>query len=108
MPKITYLTSDGAAHPVDVAAGKSLMDGAVSLQLEGILAECGGCCTCGTCRIDLDPAWSGRVASPLPEELEMLEFAEGAGPLSRLSCQLRVTDDMDGLVVHVPDQQLAI
>lgn len=105
MPLITYMTHDGTAHAADVPCGKTLMEAAVRIGLEGIDADCGGCCTCATCRIDLDPAWVERVQPPYPEELEMLQFAPGAGPRSRLSCQVHASDDLDGLVVHVPETQ---
>jgi len=103
MPLITYMSHQGTARMVDVPTGTTLMEAAVKIGLEGIDAECGGCCTCATCRIDVDPAWAARLQQPYPEELEMLQFAAGAGPWSRLACQVRASDELDGLVVHVPE-----
>jgi 2Fe-2S ferredoxin len=108
MPLITYVTHHGTAHTADVPSGKTLMEAAVKIGLEGIDAECGGCCTCATCRIDVDPAWAERVKPPFPEELEMLQFAPGTGPRSRLACQVRVSDELDGLIVHVPETQATL
>jgi 2Fe-2S ferredoxin len=108
MPKITYITHDGTSIATDVAVGTTLMAAGLSLNLEGIVGDCGGCCTCATCRIDIDPAWSDRLPPAYPEEAEMLQFSRGAGPQSRLACQLRCSEQLDGLVVHVPAEQALV
>ncbi len=78
---------------------------AVRENLPGILAECGGACSCATCHVHIDPAWVDRLPTMQPMEEEMLEFAEDVDDTSRLSCQLQITDQLDGLVVNVPEKQ---
>ena len=105
MPKITFIQPDGTEQTVEIAIGWSVMEGAVRSLVPGIDADCGGACACATCHIYVDPAWA--AALPVKSEMEeaMLDFAQDARPTSRLSCQLRVTSDMDGLVVRVPSSQ---
>ncbi len=81
------------------------MVGAVKNDLKGIDAECGGGCACATCHVHIDPNWMGIVAAPGGEEMAMLEFTEGANENSRLSCQIKVTSELDGLVVYLPESQ---
>jgi len=104
MAKITYREADGREHICDVPSGYSLMRGAVDRGLGGILAVCGGAAACGTCRIKIDEAWLDRL--PAPEELEnvMLGDEDRAAHI-RLSCQLVVTPEFDGLVVEIPASQ---
>ncbi len=100
MPTVTYELPDGSVHAIDVPCGQSVMDGSVRNNLSGIVAECGGSCSCATCHVYLD---QGRFDEPSDEERELLEFAEGVRPESRLSCQLIVVDGCDGVRVRVPD-----
>ncbi len=105
MPKITFITSSGESHEVDVAAGSTVMENAIKNMVPGIEAECGGACACATCHVYVDPAWNDKTGEPEPMEEDMLDFAQDVRDTSRLSCQIRVTDDMDGLVVHIPESQ---
>lgn len=105
MPQIIFILADGERRAVDTTAGRSLMDVAVRSNLPGILAECGGACACATCHVHVDPEWSARLTPPSALELSMLEFVEGLGETSRLSCQIKATDDLDGLVLRVPASQ---
>lgn len=102
MPTVTYELSDGSVHDVDVPCGQSVMDGSVRNNLPGIVAECGGSCSCATCHVFLEDGTSS-FDEPSDEERELLEFAEGAQPNSRLSCQLILTDDSPNVRVTVPD-----
>jgi ferredoxin, 2Fe-2S len=105
MAKITYLHPDGRTFVVDVKAGTSLMEGAVKNDVPGIDAECGGACACATCHVFVDAAWRAATGEPELMEQSMLEFAAHAGPGSRLSCQITVTEALDGLIVHLPQSQ---
>ena len=105
MPRITYITRDGERHELDVAVGLSVMEGAVKNDIAGIVAECGGACACATCHSYIDEAWLGLL--PAPDEIEdaMLDVALDRRRNSRLTCQVVVTDLLDGLVVYVGDNQ---
>lgn len=105
MTKLTIVTFDGTPHHLDVAAGSTVMENAVRNSIPGIDAECGGACACATCHVYVDDAWSERVGPPEPMEEDMLDFAADVRPTSRLSCQIKMTDAFDGLVVHVPERQ---
>ncbi|WP_417685950.1 2Fe-2S iron-sulfur cluster-binding protein [Roseibium sp.] len=105
MPKITYVTADGARTEVDAPVGSTVMENAIKNMVQGIEAECGGACACATCHVYVDEAWAGKVGSPEPMEEDMLDFAYDVKPTSRLSCQVKVTEELDGLVVHVPERQ---
>ncbi|MFD0311013.1 2Fe-2S iron-sulfur cluster-binding protein [Streptomyces sp. NPDC127119] len=88
MPKVAYVLPDGAVHEVDVPSGQSVMDGSVRNNLPGIIAECGGSCSCATCHVYVDEASRAQFDEPSDDERELLEFADGARPASRLACQL--------------------
>ena len=105
MPKITYIEHDGATHTVDAEVGSTVMETALQNGVTGIVAECGGSCTCATCMVYVDEAWLERVGERSPEEEDQLDFAFDVRPTSRLSCQIKVTEDLDGLVVTVPPRQ---
>jgi len=105
MAKITYITHDGREHVVDVAPGWSLMEGAVKNRVPGIDADCGGASACATCHVYVDPAWLPALPPKSDIEEAMLDFALVTAPNSRLSCQIRVTSDLDGLVVRIPFSQ---
>jgi ferredoxin, 2Fe-2S len=105
MPKITFIQLDGTATTVEAELGRSLMDSAKASMVPGIVADCGGCCSCATCHIYVAQQWIPKLPSPTSAESEMLEGAIEVNTSSRLSCQLTVTEDLEGLVVHVPATQ---
>ena len=105
MAKITFITHDGEERIVEIADGWSLMEGAVRNGVPGIDADCGGACACATCHVYVDPAWAAALPAKSDMEEAMLDFAQDLKPTSRLSCQLRVTAALDGLVVRVPENQ---
>jgi 2Fe-2S ferredoxin len=105
MAQITYIEHDGTEHVIDVKTGQSVMEGAVKHNIPGIDADCGGACACATCHVYVDPDWLGKTGEKSSMEESMLDFAEGVEPNSRLSCQIKVTDDLDGLVVRMPESQ---
>jgi 2Fe-2S ferredoxin len=105
MAKITFIDSEGTARTVEGEAGSTLMETAINNGVPGIEAECGGACACSTCHVYIDEAWKEKVGAPSPMEEDMLDFAYGVQPNSRLSCQIKVSDEFDGLVVRTPDRQ---
>ncbi len=105
MPVINYISADGAINEIEVASGSSVMQGAVDNMIDGIVAECGGSCSCATCHCYVDDAWIEKVPAPSEMEKDMLECVLEPQPNSRLSCQIEVTDDLDGLVVRLPESQ---
>jgi len=105
MPKITYIEHNGTEHAIEVTSGQSVMEGAVKHNIPGIDADCGGACACGTCHVYVDEAWRDKTGAPLAPEQAMLDFAENAEPNSRLACQIKVTDALDGLIVRMPESQ---
>ena len=107
MAKITYIEHNGTKHEVEVASGLSVMEGARDNNIPGIEADCGGACACSTCHVYIDAAWAEKLPAMDSMEEDMLDFAwEPDAARSRLTCQVRVTDDMDGLVVHMPEKQI--
>lgn len=105
MPKIKYIEDNGREHEVEVPVGWSVMEGAVRNLVPGIDADCGGACACATCHVYVDPAWAAKLPPKEDMEETMLDFAQDLKPNSRLSCQIRVTDELDGLVVRMPESQ---
>ncbi|MEJ2376626.1 MAG: 2Fe-2S iron-sulfur cluster-binding protein [Pseudolabrys sp.] len=105
MPKITYIAHDGTTHTVEAELGSTVMETALKNGIEGIVAECGGGCSCATCLVHVDEKWSEVVGPPSDEEEDMLDFAFEVKPTSRLSCQIKVTEELDGLIVHTPSYQ---
>ncbi|MGF1542951.1 MAG: 2Fe-2S iron-sulfur cluster-binding protein [Parvularculaceae bacterium] len=105
MPKITYIEHNGTEHAVDAAAGASVMEAAVKNMVPGIDADCGGACACATCHVYVDPAWLDKVGKREAMEESMLDFANEPKENSRLSCQITVSDKIDGLVVRLPEFQ---
>lgn len=105
MAKITFITSDGVKHEVDADDGSTVMEAAIKNDVPGIDAECGGACACATCHVYVDEAWQEKVGAPEAMEEDMLDFAFDIRPNSRLSCQMRVSDALDGLVVNIPENQ---
>ena len=106
MAKITYIEFDGTEHVVDVPSGLSVMEGAIDNNLPGIEAECGGMCSCATCHVYVDPAWTDATGSPGDIEQGMLDSALDLQDESRLSCQINVGDELDGLIVCMPELQI--
>ncbi len=105
MVKITYIEHGGTRHTVDAPPGLSMMKAAVNEGIEGIVAECGGNCACGTCRVYIAESWRAKLQPPKDAEREMLEYAGDARPDVRLSCQIPVTDEIDGIEVQMPESQ---
>ena len=107
MAKVTYIEFNGTSHEVEVPIGTSVMRGAVDNNVPGIDADCGGECACATCHVYVDAAWLDRIGLPVPgsQEAAMLSFAAVAQPDLRLSCQLTMREDLDGLVVRMPEGQ---
>lgn len=105
MPKITYIESDGTSHSVEVPVGHSVMEGATKHNVPGIDADCGGACACATCHVYVDPSWVDLIGEISRAEMEMIEFARNVKYNSRLSCQIIVTNSMDGIVVTMPESQ---
>jgi len=105
MPKITFIEHDGTVHTVEAEIGSTVMETAQRNSVTSIVAECGGSCTCATCLVHVDEKWSEVVGKRSAEEEDMLDFAFEVKPTSRLSCQIKVTEALDGLVVHTPAYQ---
>jgi 2Fe-2S ferredoxin len=105
MPKITYIDHSGKEHVVEAETGMSVMEAAIKNLVPGIEAECGGALACATCHVYVDDAWTEKTGSPSAMEEDMLDFAYEVQPSSRLSCQIKVSEELDGLVVRVPEQQ---
>lgn len=102
MTKVTFMTAGDQAITIEAADGLSLMECARREGVPGILAECGGACSCATCHVIVADDWSARIGGATGAESDMLEFADDVVPASRLSCQIKVTPDLDGLVVFIP------
>ena len=105
MTKVTYIDASGQARTVDGQVGSTVMETALRNAIPGIEAECGGACACSTCHVYIDEGWRERVGEPSPMEEDMLDFAFEVKENSRLSCQIKVSDDLDGLTVRTPERQ---
>jgi 2Fe-2S ferredoxin len=105
MPKITYIEHDGTVHDVDAAVGTTVMNAALDNLVPGIDADCGGECSCATCHVMVAEDWMPKVGQPNEAEESMLDLNPERQPNSRLSCQIPVTDELDGLVVQLPEFQ---
>jgi len=105
MAKITYIDAAGSARTVDGEIGSTVMETAIKNGVPGIEAECGGACACSTCHVYVDEGWREKTGEPSPMEEDMLDFAFDVKPNSRLSCQIKVTEALDGLVVTTPERQ---
>lgn len=105
MPRVTYIETNGAAHLVEAEDGLSAMEAAVRNGVPGIDGDCGGQAACATCHVFIDPAWIERTGMRGETELQLLELAEGIQDNSRLSCQIVLTADLDGLVLRMPESQ---
>lgn len=105
MAKITYIEHNGNEHTLDVDNGLTVMEGAVRNMVPGIDADCGGACACATCHVYVDANWTEKTGAREAMEESMLDFAEGVQDNSRLSCQIKVSEALDGLVVRIPEHQ---
>ena len=105
MPKVTFIEHGGTVHTFDVNAGQSIMQVAMSNRVPGIIADCGGSCSCATCHVYLDPEWTERVPAASSAEKEMIDCALHVQDNSRLSCQIEVNESLDGIVVRLPESQ---
>lgn len=105
MVKITFIDVDGTARTVDAEIGATVMETAIKNSIPGIEAECGGACACSTCHVYVDEVWTAKTGDPAPMEEDMLDFAFDVRPTSRLSCQIKVREELDGLIVRTPERQ---
>jgi len=105
MVKINFVDPAGTTRTVDVDAGATVMEAAIRNAVPGIEAECGGACACATCHVYVDEAWREKVGAPTPMEEDMLDFGYDVRPNSRLSCQIKVTQELEGLIVTTPERQ---
>ena len=105
MARITFIEQDGTRHIVEADTGESLMQAAKNNGVPGILADCGGACACATCHVYVQEDWLARTGAPDGMETDMLEAADQVRGTSRLSCQIRVTGELDGLIVEIPAEQ---
>jgi len=105
MAKINFVNHKGETRTVEIENGATVMEAAIRNGVSGIEAECGGACACATCHVYVDDAWREKAGNPSPMEEDMLDFGYDVRPNSRLSCQIKVTDALDGLVVTIPERQ---
>ncbi len=105
MPKIIYVEHNGTEHEVEVAEGQTLMEGAVNHMVPGIEGDCGGLCACATCHVYIPEDWRERCGEPEELEQNILDFAFDVQESSRLSCQIKVTDELEGIRVLMPERQ---
>ena len=106
MAKITYITHDSKTHEIDVQNGLTVMEGAVQNDIPGIDADCGGGMACATCHVYVKEDWFNKISSKTEGEDDMLDQAYDPKPSSRLSCQITVSDDLDGLIINLPEKQV--
>lgn len=106
MPQVIYITPEGEQYEADVPVGNTVMEGAIDNMIDGILAECGGACTCATCHCYVDENWADKVGTVGEFEKDLLEMVLDPEPTSRLSCQITITEELDGLTVRLPKSQI--
>lgn len=106
MPKVTFIQPDGTVSDVEAVSGDSVMETAIDNDIRGIIAECGGACSCATCHVYVEGDWLERLPKPDALEDGMLDCVLDRQANSRLSCQIRVSDEIDGIRVRVPDSQI--
>ena len=105
MPKITYIESNGKSHTIEVAKGLSVMEGAIQNNIPGIDADCGGGMACATCHVYVKEEWFDKIPKKEEGEEDMIDMAHEPNEFSRLSCQISVSEELDGLVVNLPEKQ---
>ena len=107
MPEIVFVRTDGTEYRIEVVSGTTARDAAVSNSVPGIDGDCGGVCACATCHVHVDPAWieaTGKIKEGTIEA-DLIQFAEGSDDTSRLACQIVMTPELNGLVLHIPEAQ---
>jgi len=105
MPKVIYISPDQTRHEVELENGYSIMEGAINNNIDGIVAECGGACACATCHSYVDAAWTDKIPAMDDMEDSMLDAAFERKDNSRLTCQIEMSDELDGIVIHVADNE---
>lgn len=105
MPSIIFVDHAGVRRTVEAETGATVMETAIKNDVPGIVAECGGACACATCHVYVDTAWQAIAGEPESMEEDMLDFAFDVRPTSRLSCQIRIRPELDGLIIHTPERQ---
>ena len=105
MPKITYIEHNGKSHTIDVSKGLSVMEGAIQNNIPGIDADCGGSMACATCHVYVKEEWFDKLPTKEDGEEDMIDMAHEPNKFSRLSCQLTVSDELEGLIVKLPEKQ---
>ena len=105
MPYVTFVTHQGQEFHVESLVGQSVMQAAVNNMIPGIIADCGGSCACATCHVYVDEPWGARISAAAPAESDMIECAAGVQANSRLSCCIRLSPELDGIVVRIPESQ---
>tara|TARA_Y100000590_G_scaffold444054_1_gene574328 strand:- start:47 stop:367 length:321 start_codon:yes stop_codon:yes gene_type:complete len=105
MPKITYIEHNGKSHTIEVPKDLTVMEGAIQNTIPGIDADCGGACACATCHVYVNEEWIDKLPAKTNTEQDMLDMAFEPNKQSRLSCQIVVNEDLDGLVVKMPSKQ---
>jgi len=106
MPSVTYITARGISRTIEVPPGMSVLQAALKHRIEGILGECGGNSMCATCHVYVEDAFLGRIPPAKDNEKFMLSIAaEGPAPNSRLSCQIKLTEELDGIIIRLPGRQ---
>ena len=105
MPKISYIEHDGTSHEIEADVGTTVMNAALDNLVPGIDADCGGECSCATCHVMIDAGWTDAIGQPNETEESMLDLNPERQENSRLSCQIRVSEELDGLVVNLPEFQ---
>jgi 2Fe-2S ferredoxin len=105
MPKINFIDSSGTQRTVEADVGSTVMEAAIRNNIPGIEAECGGACACATCHVYVAEDWREKVGPPSPMEEDMLDFGYDVRPNSRLSCQIKVSNELNGLTVTTPEKQ---
>ncbi len=105
MPRVTFIEFDGTTHHVETTVGTSLMRAAVDSNVPGIDGDCGGQCACATCHVFVEGIWAERTGARTPVEQDMLNFTAELRDSSRLACQIRITDELEGMVVSMPNGQ---
>jgi len=106
MVKITYIDASGSAITAEAEVGSTVMEAAIQNDVPGILATCGGACACATCHVYIDDAWWEKLSERSDDEEDMLDTAHDIRATSRLSCQIKVVEELDGLTVHTPPRQI--
>jgi 2Fe-2S ferredoxin len=102
MPNVNFRMADGSGLQVDVPVGHSIMQGALAAGIDSIEAECGGALTCATCHVHIEDGWAEKVPPASYDEADLLEIVDDFGPTSRLSCQIMMQENLDGIVVAIP------